>query len=137
MLGNALCETLNGIRQNNNTACVEKDNLCWLTQSDCVWVEIVVVNKAHRYLLDKLGDMTNTPNVYDQNRELIHSHFCPNTLPLKLNNIFGGPSEILEPTFHMPLSKTPWRKNNMSTKVLIHLSCWTLMKKNRCNCFQH
>ena len=25
MLGNALCETLNGI--NNNTACVEKDNL--------------------------------------------------------------------------------------------------------------
>ena len=25
----------------------------------------------------------------------------------------------------------------MSTKVLIRLSCWTLMKKNSCNCFQH
>ena len=85
VLGNALCETLNGIRQNNNTACVEKDNLYWLTQSDCVWAEIVGVNKAQEYLLDKLGDMANTPNVYDQNRELIHSHFCPNTLPLELN----------------------------------------------------
>ena len=31
MLGNALCETLNGIMQNKNTAHVEKDNLFWLT----------------------------------------------------------------------------------------------------------
>ena len=66
MLGNALCDTLNGIRQNNNTVHVEKDNLSWLTQSNCVWVEIVGVNKAQEYLLEKLGDMTNTPNVYDQ-----------------------------------------------------------------------
>ena len=102
MLGNALCETLNGIRQNNNTAHVEKDNLFWLTQSDCVWAEIVGVNKAQEYLLDKLGDTTNTPYVYDQNRELIHSHFHPNTLPSELNNILGGPSKILEPTFHTP-----------------------------------
>ena len=36
MLGNALCDTLNGIRQNNNTVRVEKDNLFWLTQSNCV-----------------------------------------------------------------------------------------------------
>ena len=68
MLGNALCETLNGIRQNINTVHVEKDNLYWLTQSDCVWVEIVGVNKVHEYLLDKLGETANTPNVYDQNR---------------------------------------------------------------------
>ena len=94
MLGNALCETLNGIRQNNNTAHVEKDNLYWLTQSDCVWAEIVGVNKAQQYLLDKLGNMANTPNVYDQNSELIHSHFCPNTLPLELNKILGGPRNI-------------------------------------------
>ena len=66
MLGNALCETLNGIRQTNNTAHVEKDNLYWSTQSDCVWVKIVGVNKAQEYLLDKLGKMTNTPNVYDK-----------------------------------------------------------------------
>ena len=39
MLGNALCETLNRIKQNNNTAHVEEDNLYWLTQSDCVCVE--------------------------------------------------------------------------------------------------
>ena len=84
MLGNALCETLNGIRQNNNTAHVEKDNLYWLTQSDCAWAEIVGVNKAQEYLLDKLGNMANTPNVYDQNSELIHSHFHPNTLPSEL-----------------------------------------------------
>ena len=94
MLGNALCETLNVIKQNNNTACVEEDNLYWLTQSDCVWVEIVGLNKAQEYLLGKLGDMANTPNVYDKNRELIHSHFCPNTLPLELNKILGGPREI-------------------------------------------
>ena len=30
MLGNALCETLNCIRQYSNTVCVEKDNLFWL-----------------------------------------------------------------------------------------------------------
>ena len=36
MLGNDLCDTLNGIRQNNNTVHVEKDNLFWLTQSNCV-----------------------------------------------------------------------------------------------------
>ena len=45
--------------------------------------------------------MTNTPNVYDQNKELIHSHFCPNTLPLELNQILGVPTEISEPTFHL------------------------------------
>ena len=107
MLGNALCGTLNGIRQNNNTAHVKKDNLYWLTQSNCVWVEIVGVNKAQEYLLDKLGEMVNTPNVYDQNSDLIHSHFCPNTLPSELNKILGGPSEILEPTFHTPIQQDP------------------------------
>ena len=60
MLENALCETLNNIRQNNNSAHVEKDNLFWLSQSDCVWVEIVGVNKAQEYLLEKLCNTTNT-----------------------------------------------------------------------------
>ena len=46
MLGNALCDTLNGIRQNLNTVHVEKDNLFWLTQSNCVWADIVGDNKA-------------------------------------------------------------------------------------------
>ena len=40
MLGNALCDTLNGIRQNNNTVHVEKDNLFWLTQCNCVFFVI-------------------------------------------------------------------------------------------------
>ena len=87
MLGNALCDTLNGIRQNNNTEHVEKDNLFWLTQCNCVWADIVGDNKAKEYLLGKLGDMSNTPNMYDQNKDLIHSHFCPNTLPSELNQI--------------------------------------------------
>ena len=52
MLGNALCEILNGIKQNNNTAHVAEDNLYWLTQSDCIWAEIVGFNKAQEYLLD-------------------------------------------------------------------------------------
>ena len=107
MLGNALCETLNGIRQNNYTAHVEKDNLYWLTQSDCVWTEIVGVNKAQEYLFDKLGDMANTLNVYDQNSELIHSNLHPNTLRSELNKILGGPSEIIDPTFHMPTQQDP------------------------------
>ena len=134
MLGNALCETLNGIRQNNNTVCVEKDNLFWLTQTNCVWADIVGDNKAQEYLLEKLGNTANTLNVYDQNKDLVHSHFHPNRLPSELNQIFGVRTEISQPTFHTP---TRWRKNNMSTKVLICLSSWTLMKKNCCNCFQH
>ena len=89
MLGNTLCEALNGIRQNNNTVHVEKDNLFWLTQSNCVWADIVGDNKAQEYLLVKLGDTANTPNVYDQNKDLIHSHFCPNRLPSELNQILG------------------------------------------------
>ena len=78
-----------------------------MTQSDCVWAEIVGVNKAQEYLLDKLGEMANTSNVYDQNRELIHSHFHPNTLPSELNKRLGGPTKILEPTFHMPIQQDP------------------------------
>ena len=101
MLGNALCDTLNGIRQNNNTVHVEKDNLFWLTQSNCVWADIVGDSKAQEYLLEELGDTGNTPNVYDQNKDLIHSHFHPNTLPLALNQILGVQTEIPEPTFHM------------------------------------
>ena len=100
MLGNALCETLNGIRQNNNTVHVEKDNLFWLTQSNCVWADIVGDNKAQEYLLEKLGDTANTPNVYDQNKDLIHSHFHPSRLPSELNQILGVRTEISEPTFH-------------------------------------
>ena len=84
MLGNALCETLNAIRQNNNTVHVEKDNLFWLTH---VWADIVGDKKAKEYLLEKLGDTSNTPNIYNQNKDLIHSHFCPNTLPSELNQI--------------------------------------------------
>ena len=107
MLGNALCEKLNRIKQNNNTARVEEENLYWLIQSDCVWAEIVGFNKAQEYLLDKLGDMANTPNVYEQNRELIHSYFCPNTLTSELNNILRGPREILDPMFYMPTQQDP------------------------------
>ena len=59
MLGNTLCETLNSIRQNNNTMHVEKDNLFWLTQYNCVWADIFGDNKAQEYLLEKLGDMAN------------------------------------------------------------------------------
>ena len=89
MFGNTLCETLNGIRQNTNTVRVEKDNLFWLTQSNCVWADIVGDNKAQEYLLEKLGDTANQTNVYDETKDLIHSHFCPNRLPSELNQIFA------------------------------------------------
>ena len=89
MLGNILCETLNGIRQNNNTVRVEKNNLFWLTQSNCVQADIVGDNKAQEYLLEKLGDTANQTNVYDQNKDLIQSHCCPNRLPSELNQILG------------------------------------------------
>ena len=89
MLGNALCGTLNGIRQNTNTVHVEKDNLFWLTQSNCVWADIVGDNKAQEYVLEKLGDTANQTNINDENKDLIHSHFCPNTLPSELNQILG------------------------------------------------
>ena len=89
MLGNALCETLNGIRQNPNTVRLETDNLFWLTQSNLVWADIVGDGKAQEYLLEKLGDMAYQTNVYDQNKDLIHSHFCPNRLSSELNQILG------------------------------------------------
>ena len=97
MLGNALCETLNGIRQNSNTVHVEKDNLFGLTHSNCVWADIVGDNKAQEYLLEKLGDTASKTNVYDENKDLIHSHFHPNTLPSELNQILGVQTDK---TFH-------------------------------------
>ena len=99
MLGNALCDTLNGIKQNTNTVRVEKDNLFWLTQSNCVWADIVGDNKAQEYLLEKLGDMANQTNIYDENKDLIHSHFRPNRLPSELNQILGVETQEM---FHTP-----------------------------------
>ena len=95
MLGNDLCDTLIGIRHNINTVRVEKDNLFWLTQSNCVWVDIVGDNKAKEYLLEKLGNMSNMPNMYEQNKDLIHSHFHPNTLSSEFNQILQVPTEPL------------------------------------------
>ena len=54
--------------------------------------------------MDKLGDMANTPNIYEQNRELIHSYFHPTS---KLNNILEGLREILDPIFYMPTQQNP------------------------------
>ena len=99
MLGNALCDTLNGIRQRTNTVCTEKDNLFWLTQSNCVWADIIGDNKAKEYLLEKLADTSNMPNMYNQNKDLIHSHFRPNKLPSELNQILRMPTEASDTMF--------------------------------------
>ena len=101
MLGNALCDTLNDIRQNNSTVHVKKDNLFWLTQSNCVWADIVGDNKAMEYLLEKVGNTSNMPNMYNQNKDLIHSHFHQNTLPSELNQILQMPTQSSDTTFHM------------------------------------
>ena len=93
MLGNALCEALNGIRQNTNIVRLETDNLFWLTQSNLVWADIVGDSKAQEYLLEKLGDTAYQTNVCDQNKDLIHSYFRPNRLPSELNQILGVPIE--------------------------------------------
>ena len=81
MLGNAF--SVKHLMESSKTIIqpvLKEKSLYWLTQSDCVLAEIVGFNKAQEYLLDKLGDTANTPNVYEQNRELIHSYFHPNTI---------------------------------------------------------
>ena len=93
MLGNALCDALNGIRQNTNTVRLETDNLFWLTQSNLVWTDTVGDSKAQEYLLEKLGDTAYQMNLYDQKKDLIHSHFSPNRLPSELNQILGIETE--------------------------------------------
>ena len=98
MLGNVLCETLNGIRQNINTVLVKKDNLFWLTQSNCVWDDIVGDNKAMEYLLQKIGN--TTPNMYNQNKDLIHSHFRRNSFPSELYQILRMPMQASDTTLH-------------------------------------
>ena len=103
MHGNDLCETLNGIRHNINTVRVEKDNLFWLTESNCVWANIVGDNKAMEYLLEKIGD--TTPNMYNQNKDLIHSHFHHNSFPSELNQILQMPMQASVTTFHMTIQQ--------------------------------
>ena len=61
--------------------------------------QTLLVIKAQEYLLEKLGDTANKMNVYDQNKDLIHRHFCPNRLPSELNQILGVQTEQ---TFHTP-----------------------------------
>ena len=60
-----------------------------MTQSTLVWADIVGDDKAQEYLLQKLGDTAYQTNSYDQNKDLIHSHFRPNQLPSELNQILG------------------------------------------------
>ena len=60
-----------------------------MTQSTLVWADIVGDDKAQEYLLQKLGDTAYQTNSYDQNKDIIHSHFRPNQLPSKLNQILG------------------------------------------------
>ena len=62
-----------------------------------VWVDIVGDEKAQEYLLQKLGDTAYQTNVYEQNKDLIHSHFRPNRLPSELNQILGVETQE---TFH-------------------------------------
>ena len=97
-LGNDLCQTLNGIRHNISTVRIEKDNLFWLTESTCVWANIVGDNKAMEYLLEKIGNIT--PNMYNQNKDLIHSHFRPNSFPSELNQILRMPMQASDTMFH-------------------------------------
>ena len=59
--------------------------------------DIVGDSKIQEYLLEKLGDTAYQTNVYDQNKDLIHSHFCPNRLPSDLNQILGVETQE---TFH-------------------------------------
>ena len=76
---------------------VEKDNLFWLTESNCVWADNVGDNKAMEYLLEKIGD--TTPNMYNQNKDLIHSHFRRNSFPSELNQILQMPMQASGTTF--------------------------------------
>ena len=69
----------------------------WLTQSNLVWADIVGDSKAQEYLLEKLGNTAYQMKVYDQNKDLIHSHFHPNRLPSKFNQILGVETQE---TFH-------------------------------------
>ena len=102
-LGNDLCETLNGIRHNINTVHVEKDNLFWLTESNCVWANIVGDNKAMEYLLEKIGN--TTPNMYNQNKDLIHSHFRHNSFPSELNQILRMPTQASDTMVHTTIQQ--------------------------------
>ena len=77
---------------------VKKDNLFWLTQSNCVWADIVGDNKAMEYLLEKIGD--TTPNMYNQNKDIIHSHFRHNSFPSELNQILQMPMQASDTTLH-------------------------------------
>ena len=54
--------------------------------------------------------------MYDQNRELIHRHFHPNTLPLELNKIMQGPREILDPMSHTPTQQDPMEEEQHVNK---------------------
>ena len=47
------------------------------------------MTKPRNIFLQKLGDTAYQTNSYDQNKDLIHSHFCPNQLPSELNQILG------------------------------------------------
>ena len=67
-----------------------------------VWADIVGDEKAQEYLLQKLGDTAYQTNVYEQNKDLIHSHFRPNKLPSELNQILGLETQE---TFHSATQK--------------------------------
>ena len=79
-LGEAICQTLNAIHQNNNTAHIDPSNSLWICNP--VWSDIVGYTKAHELLIDHTGNPQDKPNYYHDNKSLIHAYFAPNTLTL-------------------------------------------------------
>ena len=79
-LGEAICQTLNAIHQNNNTAHIDPSNLLWICNP--VWSDIAGYTKAHELLIDHTGNPQDKPNYYHDNKSLIHAYFAPNTLTL-------------------------------------------------------
>ena len=59
-LGEAICQTLNSIHQNNNMACIDPSNLLWIY--NMVWSDIVGYTKVHELLTDHTGNPQDKAN---------------------------------------------------------------------------
>ena len=66
---------------------------------------ITVIEKQHM----RNSHLSEMLSLFDSSCWMVlfccHCHPC--TLPLELNKILGGPSEILDPVFHMPTQQDP------------------------------
>ena len=108
-LANRICQEVNDIPGNNTTASIEEGELMWIS-GDAVWSDVVGVDRSLEKLLNETGQPED--GYYENNRDLIHAYFHPESLSMDLARILRAPMEQLHPDFRPQVNNNEDEQND-------------------------